>query len=242
VNRRFRITLLGLLLPLGAAAADFSADRSVTMVSVAGDVSSDAHEAILRNTLDRSFPGLQTRLVTSRKTDLPSRWSLVTDLSLRALEQLRSGSVKITGTTVEFRGLSTAPDAWYAALGLLERNLPTQMELVSEVTVMAAARPMSAICRDLFDAALRETRLGFANGSATLGRSSHAALDRILELATDCPRARIHVRAANDENFGRQRAEAVAAYLENHGLPAARLTVGVTDSVPPRRVYLSATL
>ncbi len=81
----------------------------------------------------------------------------------------------------------------------------------------------------------------FAESSAVLGTSGLATLDEIVEIAFDCPSLSLAVKGHTD-NRGNQaanralsqaRAEAVVAYLAEHGIDPARLRASGAGSDEP---------
>ena len=217
-------------------------ERNQARISLTGVVSSSGHETILMETLRRDFPGLVHLVRVETGANLPAGWSLLTDLALRALAFTQSGAVEINFGSVRFGGYSGSPAEWRDALSRVERHVPAGVVLESEVNVIAPGQSLAALCRQQFHAALRGTNIRFASGSARLNSNNFAALDALLELATHCPSARIHVRGAGNSPFGSGRAQAVAGYLFGQGLAEPRISVGVADSVPAQAVYVSVGL
>jgi len=229
---------------IDADAAIFSIERNQTMLIISGDTSSAGHEQVLLQTASRLFP--DTRLETKLETrfGLPSSWSLITDLTLQALSHTQSSSAEITPHGIELRGFTTDAAAWSAAIDRLEKRLPVDMPLHSLVHPVSARQSFSSMCRQLFAAALHSHRIEFAKGSNTLSSSAHGLLDELAELGMDCPSAAISITGSGDggptsQQAGRQRAEAVAAYLRERGIDQARLQTFGSETSDNRRIVFA---
>lgn len=96
------------------------------------------------------------------------------------------------------------------------------------------------LCRRIFDA-IDEPAITFGLQGHELRPSAHAALDRIINFARNCPRGTIviigHSDSIGDERFNthisRQRARSVADYLLRGGVPANRIAVEGRGSAEP---------
>lgn len=223
-------------------AADMTIERNQARISATAIVTSEAHAEILRNTLEREFPALEHVSSFEVGRDMPVAWSLYTDLVLQALAHTQSARVSIEHDKMIIIGVTSTPDQWRAALARAGRYQPPQLAVQSEVTELGAAKPLVDICREQFDRATREARIVFSSGSTTLNSNSYASLDRLLELASDCPSAHFHIRGATDSPFGLERARAVASYLSGHGLVSSRISVAVAAGVPLQRIAVAVTL
>jgi OOP family OmpA-OmpF porin len=109
-----------------------------------------------------------------------------------------------------------------------------------DVLVVEAATPLAALCRRNLAHAVTKP-VAFRQSSAEIRTSSFAVLDRLVDLANDC-RGNIlaitgHSDGTGPETWNRQlslnRAQAVADYLAEHGVPTDSLLVaGVGSSEP----------
>lgn len=221
-------------------------ERGNSLLVVHGIVSSAGHERILRETAARDFAGSDVEIRLQIGRQLPPGWSLLTDLTLRAMSHTQSGSANITPEAVSLRGYATDANAWLRALSRVESSLPAGADLNSAVTLVVAGQSIDSLCRQLFAAAFRTRKIRFRKGSVQLSSSAHPLLDQMVELGTDCPAARIEVSGSGDggaENgqTGLQRAEAVVAYLRRRGLDSARLRAVANASSANRRIVFSIT-
>lgn len=97
-----------------------------------------------------------------------------------------------------------------------------------------------ALCRRIFDA-IDEPDITFGLQGHELRPAAHAALDRIINFARNCPRATIvvigHTDSIGDESFNmhisRRRAQSVADYLLQGGVRADRIRVEGRGSSRP---------
>lgn len=247
---RFAAVLM-LVLASTVAAAESKTDPAVFVIelsqarlSLRGVISSTGHEQILRRTVARQFPDIRTEIDLDISSELPASWSLTTDQTLRALVHTQSATATITSGRIVLRGITSSPDAWFAALGHLEMLLAPEVSIESAVNPFSNAKSFDSLCMQLFTAAFRNHNIEFARGSKILSTSAYGPLDEVVELGTDCPSAKITISGngdggpANQPN-GKQRAEAVAAYLARRGLAPSRLqTVGAKTS-PSRHIIFS---
>ncbi|MDX1518144.1 MAG: OmpA family protein [Woeseiaceae bacterium] len=96
------------------------------------------------------------------------------------------------------------------------------------------------LCQRIF-AAIDEPAITFGLQGHELRPSAHAALDRIINFARNCPDGTIvivgHSDSIGDERFNihisRQRAQSVADYLLRGGVPANRIAVESRGSSEP---------
>ena len=224
--------------------ATFSIEKNQARLTIRGGVSSAGHEQILRQTTARLFPDSQPEIDLDIRSGLPSAWSLITDLTLQALSRTQASTATITPDVIELRGYTTNASAWFDALSRLEKHLPHSMELRSSVSSISARQSFSSMCRQLFAAALRSHRIEFAEGSNTLSSSAHGLLDELTELGMDCPAAAIRITGSGDggpasQHAGKQRAEAVVAYMVQRGFDATRLEALGSGTSDNRRIVFA---
>ena len=97
------------------------------------------------------------------------------------------------------------------------------------------------LCEELINQALQHGIVKFAESSAVLGTGGLATLDEIVEIAFDCPSLVIAVEGHTDDRgneaanlaLSQARAEAVVAYLSEHGINPARLYASGAGSDEP---------
>ena len=102
----------------------------------------------------------------------------------------------------------------------------------------------STVCQQLFSELLGKARIRFESGRATIDQDSRGLLDRLIQTALRCPTANIEVAGHTDSDgdnaanmsLSEKRAQAVAEYLVQAGLPNTRLKAvgyGSTQPVAP---------
>jgi OOP family OmpA-OmpF porin len=87
------------------------------------------------------------------------------------------------------------------------------------------------VCQQLFSEILAKATIRFESGRATIDPDSQGLLDRLIEAALRCPTANIEVAGHTDSDgdpaanqaLSAKRAQSVADYLIQAGLPADRL-------------------
>jgi OOP family OmpA-OmpF porin len=162
--------------------------------------------------------------------------------ALGALSRLSTGTLIVSDREVKLSG-----DALYeAAAGQiragLTKDLPRGWQGRPEISVKPAAAPVDpTVCQQLFSDLLGKRRIRFEPGRAVIDPDSTGLLDRLTETAMRCPAANIeiagHTDAAGNDSFNQQlsekRAQAVADYLVQAGLPAERFTATGYGSMQP---------
>ena len=105
---------------------------------------------------------------------------------------------------------------------------------------MTSDKPLAWYCSKRFDAALDSLAIRFEEGSSELSTNNHAALDRLLELAIECPEFSILIRTSENDSLGANRSDATAAYLLSGGLETDRISHSRTQQVEPGSVGILA--
>ncbi len=222
----------------------FTIELSQARLSIRGVISSAGHEQILRQTAARQFPDSEIEIDLDIGPGLPPAWSLITDQTLRALAHTQSATAEITPEWIILRGVTSDPAAWFAVLARLETLLAPDIAVESAVNPFSNGQSFSSLCRQLFAAAFRSRKIEFAERIKTLSSSAYGLLDELAELGTDCPSAIISITGNGDggpsnQQDGRQRAEAVAAYLKGRGFDPSRLQAVGAETSPNRRIVFS---
>ena len=108
---------------------------------------------------------------------------------------------------------------------------PPPAIVAAPAPVVEQPAPVRALQRAV-DAELSQGIIEFATGKAELGPGGHAVLDRLTTLLMQTPEAKVEVvghtdavgNATRNQALSEARAEAVKAYLVEHGVSAERLT------------------
>ena len=219
----------------------FRIEVTESRVRVSGDVSSFAHEAILRQTLLRKYAGTATEVRLTVAQALPPGWALVTELALAAMAETTSGKATIDPGSIQIRAITTNELRWPDAATRLANNLLPGMQFEPQVAEIGRVGPLARQCLELFRTAMRGRRIEFGVSSADLRGSASPMLDELVQIATDCPDGRIEIVGHTDPSgsetanvaLSQARAAAVAAYFEAAGIDPERLVAtGVGSSEP----------
>ncbi|HSD68355.1 MAG TPA: hypothetical protein VLB07_02325 [Woeseiaceae bacterium] len=212
-----------------------SIKRDMSGISVSGQVSSVAHEAILRDVAAGNAPSSPVAFHLQHAEFLPPGWALVTELTLRAMLWTQFSAAEVTATGVSISGVTTDPASWNVARARLDASLLSGMRLDTRVIDVPSTADYTMLCRRQFDAVLKTRSLEFAVAASSLESGAEALLDGLIEAATDCPGAMISIRANGDgpasesgggsanRKLGEARLQAIVDYLIRHGLPATRI-------------------
>ena len=203
-------------------------------VTISGDVPNGAAREALIAAAGSALPG---RSVVDgsvlRATDDPA-WRGRNEAALAALGQMTKGYAELEDDTLTVRGEVASAGLLAAvndALGQLEGAT-----LAVDVAVVAPSRAVQeqavVDCQQRFDAALSDSRILFATGSADIDSASDALLAELAGIARACPLARIDIGghtdstgdAAYNEYLSGQRANAVRDNLIARGVAGSRLT------------------
>ena len=224
-----------------SATASMHIERGSSSVRLQGHVSSTAHEVILRQTLREYLPELRADVILEIRESLPVGWSLVTDLTLRAIADTESAVAHIRTDELLIRGVSSDGQKASASVERIRPALLPGMVLVSDIVVVSPSLSFDDMCRTRFDRAIEGRRIDFPGAGDELSPGAQPLLDALVEIAADCPHARLrvtgHTDASGDENanvaLSLARAEAVVAYMLDRGLPPDKLeTVGAGSMEP----------
>jgi len=210
-------------------------------LDIRGIVSSEANTDILQKSVARLFAGRETAIDVEVRPALPAGWALITDISLRALAEMRSASVHIDADGVTVRGMTSDASAWAAAAAGVSRNLLPGMTFRDQVVAVGADASLERQCIELFRSAQRGRKIEFASSSAALRSSAAPMLDELVQVAADCPAAHIDIKGHTDSTgneaanvqLSQARADAVAAYLTAAGISPERITASGVGSAEP---------
>lgn len=210
-------------------------------LSITGDTSSIAHEAILRQAALKLFPEAKHHFDFRQRTTMPPGWALLTELTLRALAQTYSSTAFIADSKITLRGITMQQAAWDEAAARLDKNLPAGTVLQQQVIVLQPGASLQNQCSALFHAALQGRKVEFPRDSAELGSNAFSLLDELIQIVADCPAARVsitgHTDASGNETnnlqLGEARANSVLAYMVSGGIAAERLQANGAGSSTP---------
>ncbi len=113
--------------------------------------------------------------------------------------------------------------------------------IVEQAKVITPVQAAAKSCQAKFNELLAGQKVEFVSDNAQINTTSHKLLDSLVEVAKECPEARVQIAghtdnqgpAAYNQNLSERRAASVVAYLKQKGIAAARLTaVGFGLSKP----------
>jgi OOP family OmpA-OmpF porin len=210
-------------------------------LTITGDTSSVAHEAILRQVALESFPHARHDFELRQVQVMPPGWALLTELTLRAVAQTYSATATIDESKVIVRGITLQKLAWDEAAARLEKNLPAGTEFLQEVIELRPGASLEIQCAALFHSTLQGREIEFPQDSTELGSTAFSILDELIEIVADCPAATVaitgHTDASgnelNNQQLSEARANSVLTYMITGGVAAARLqAIGAGSSAP----------
>lgn len=210
-------------------------------LKVRGAVSSAANKAILHQTGARLFDGRNSRFELDIQPALPPGWALMTDITLQAVAETRSAIATISANGIIIRGVTADSDRWNEAASRIRRNIVDGMTFQEQIEEVRPAGPMNRQCVELFRTALRGRRIEFPQASAELGTAASPLLDELIQIAADCPTARVEITGHTDSTgidavnrtLSLARAQAVAAYMIAGGIAAGRINAAGAGSSRP---------
>ncbi len=210
-------------------------------LTIRGFVSSMEHEAILRQTATRHFPGKNLEIDVQPHSPIPDGWSLVTNNTLRAMAKTHSSTALLEEHFVRIRAVVTDAAAWSQSVDKIRQSLLNGMRL--EVNVLPVEEPVrfDRLCEDQFLNALQIGNVEFRRSSAVVGTNALRILDALVEIAFDCPSLSITVTGHTDNtgsetanlDLSKARAESVVAYMSERGIKPARLKANGAGSALP---------
>lgn len=217
-------------------------------LQVNGDVSSVAHESILRETAARLFAAQAAEFDVEIQVPLPPGWALITDLTFQALAETRSATATITGTGIAIRGFSNDAARWAAAVKRIDSALPDGWTLYQQVEEIPSTSTIHRQCIELFRTAMRGRKIEFERASSALGTATGPLLDELIQIAADCPQSLVditgHTDSTGDESvnlaLSQARAAAVASYLLAGGIVQDRIKATGVGSTEPLTEETSA--
>jgi len=225
-----------------------SISRTGAAIVLHGSVSSTAHEIILRQTAQRHFANLDAEFNLRWQAQMPPGWALVTELTLRAVAATEFSVASIAKDRIFIKGVTADAEAWATAVGRLESFLPPNMSLDHDIIEIEKSDSLVATCQRQFAQVLVATKVEFAESDSELKNSAYHSLDAIVELAADCPAARLAIightdgtgAATSNIALSQARAEAVKDYIEAQGIAAERITARGAGSSEPLTTDSSA--
>ncbi len=211
-------------------------------VTFRGVVSSVAHESILRQRALALFPDKTQAFYVREQPALPPGWALLSEVTLRAVADSYSSTTRISATLISITGITSSQSNWQAGLARIEKNLLPAMKFEHEMAEIGLPGSHEDQCAKLFAATIRDRSVEFPRSGTSLRSSAHPFLDKLIQIAVDCPNAQFRITGHTDSTgeeatniaLSRARAAAVAAYMQGRGIQQSRITVFGAGSARPR--------
>ncbi len=206
---------------------------SKTNVSIRGDVSSAAHGSILRQQTLDLFPEKTKTFDLVEKPALPAGWALISEITLRAVAPTYSSITEVTSTSISISGITGNQSEWQQSIAQVEKNLLPGMRLNQRIAAVGLPIAQPVLCERILVNAAQHSKIEFLRSSVALRSSTFPALDKLIQLMTDCSRTSIRIIGHTDSTgeldsnlvVSLARAKSVSAYLIDHGIHADRISV-----------------
>ena len=221
---------------------------SKSKVAIRGDVSSAAHSSILRQQALALFPEKTTAFDLTEKPALPAGWALISEITLWAITSTYSSITEIRPDSISISGMTANQVTWQESITRMKKHLLPGMQLNQKVEAVGSPISHSKLCERILVNATRDAKIEFTISSATLRSSALPALDKLIQLMTDCPLKTIRIAGHTDSTgesasnlaVSLARAESVSAYLVGRGIHADRIAVrgaGYTEPLDTAESY-----
>lgn len=205
-----------------------------------GTTASAAHELGLLQLAADQFGGIETQTTFRPGVLVSDNWVATSTRLLYVLAAAESARAVMRDHSIEIRGVTTNAETFAARVEFLREELVTDTEVSTDVMTIKSAASPDALCERAFSQLTIEP-VSFKTSSAEIRTASYGTLDRIIDFAYDCQRATIavtgHTDASGDEFWNRRlsraRAQAVADYIAQGGIPPQRLLVTGLGSLQP---------
>lgn len=224
-----------LLLAVGTAApvsswpsAGLVVEKSRQGLSLRGHLASERTRSDLVAHAENS--GITVRhFEYGRHIVLPHWWLATVERIVALTEALHSGEIRLTRTSLSIRGAAAVDEPLEEKIAAVRDALPAGFSVATRVTRVPVTR-QEAVCDSLFSSLSRAPLL-FRRKSTVAKAEDHGRLNRLAATLRRCPTIRIRIvghsdsfgMASRNQAVSEQRAEGVAAYLENLGVPSAQL-------------------
>jgi OOP family OmpA-OmpF porin len=221
-----------------AVSPEFEVRVRRSSLLISGHAASTQHEDRLRQVVSDTYPTLEHRFDFRPLGIVPDWWNEATADLVAALATMTSPSARLDENSLHVRAVIARNSDVAAPLDALD--LPHAVDVSTELEKVTADLSPDALCERQFDR-FATTPIRFEESTTILRTSAYPALDRVAAFADACREASItitgHTDASGSPDWNQalslRRAEAVAAYLEERGIDAARMITEGAGSTAP---------
>ena len=215
--------------------------RQGPQLSIRGNISSAAHEKILRQIATTLFVDDDHDFALRNDVTTPPGWGLLSELVLRAISETYSASALISARQIDIRGLTADLKRWQLAEMRIDDRLFPGMTLVTDMAEVQPAKSIQTQCTRLFHSIWRGQSIAFSHDSDLIRSSAFEILDELIQISADCPDANIAITGHTDNTgtptgnrkLSHSRAKSVIAYMVARGIAANRLSSKGAGSAEP---------
>ncbi len=211
----------------GEGPPEFVATRSPEgLVQLRGRLTDERLRAVVNSYAQARFGADNIDSAMRLDPELPEGWSLRVLAGLEALSRLASGSIVIQPDFAQLRGKTGNPDAKAEISRILSEKLGAGANFTIDVTYEKRLDPVANLptpeeCVASINAVLKENKITFAPGSATIEPTANRTLDKIAGLLKNCEDVQMEIAGHTDSqgreemnlNLSQARAEAVLTAL-----------------------------
>ncbi len=218
--------------------SEFSMQVTTQRIVLTGHTQSLQHEQELLRIAATRFPKRKVTVDFSPLGVLPPHWVATTTTLLDALARLEFATATVIADDVKIRAVVRSETDWSRELTRLKAGASPTVSIDSDAIIVDAAPDIA--CESAFDN-FDAGRIQFRESTAEFVASASPLLERILSLAKHCRHAIITITGHTDNSgdailnldLSRQRAGAIANFLETNGIETQRIrTIGAGASEP----------
>lgn len=166
--------------------------------------------------------------LSDRHAALKANYKRIRGIADHRANKLGQANDRFAAMQLQFAKLKTSSSV---CLGNLEKERIARFSLGDKLA-QCKINDVADKCQKQMEQVASKGTIRFSSGSATLSRASFRTLNEVAKVAQQCPKVGIVVEghtdssgnAASNRELSSRRAEAVAAYLRQRGVPGGRLS------------------
>ena len=219
---------------------NFSLDENGVVIS--GVVPDEETRAAIVAIAQREFGAEKVQDSLELAPGAPDGWRAVAESVVSRLNRFTRVSATLTDTTLRLNGVVGSEDTRSEVENSISAALPSAYRHEYDIAVPSVLlRKAADSCQRQFNGLLSEQKIHFKTSSAKISAESYPLLDKLAEIASNCPDAKIRIEGHTDARGGkrmnlklsRARADSVVDYLVGKGVGRERLSaVGYGESRP----------